>query len=86
MKTTTITHQEELEMHAINTMIAFGKQLVSEHETLQAITNALQHYGNAEGHWTIAVKGWVIKTIYALDREQLRHLEMILSKYITTEY
>lgn len=82
MKTITITHQEELEKCAIDTMIAFGKELIAEPKMKQAVCLALKCYGNTKGHQDIALKGWIIKTIYALNRTQLQRLESVVFKYV----
>lgn len=74
MKTAIIT-QQELEQKAIDAMIVYGKNYISLQEMSDAIANALRHYGDAEGHAIIVLRGWIVKTIYALNREQLRELE-----------
>ena len=48
----------------------------------KAISDALRHYGNKEGHREIVLKGWIIKTIYALDSTQLANLDRIAFKCI----
>lgn len=74
MKTAIIT-QQELEQKAIDVMIAYGKKTVSLQEMGNAIANAIRHYGDAEGHASIVLRGWIVKTIYALNHEQLCELE-----------
>lgn len=81
---TTITHQLKLEEKAINAMIAYERRIISRQEMEDAITLALRFYGDREGHRKIALKGWIIKTIYALDRRQLAELEQIIVQYETT--
>lgn len=81
---TTITHQLQLEEKAINAMIAFERRIISRQELDEAITHALRFYGDREGHRKIVLKGWVIKTIYALDRRQLAELDRIACQYETT--
>lgn len=85
MRTITLI-QEELEQKAIDSMIAYERNLISEHEMGKTLNDALRHYGNAEGHRSIALKGWIIKTIYALRSNQLTDLDRIASKYIKNEY
>lgn len=84
MKTTTSPSQQQLEEKAINVMIAFEKRIISRQEMDEAITLALHHYGDIEGHRKIVLKGWIIKTIHALDRCQLAELEQIIAQYETT--
>lgn len=84
MKTTTSPSQQQLEENAINTMIAYEKRTISRQEMDEVITLALHFYGDREGHRKIALKGWIIKTIYALDRRQLAELEQIIAQYETT--
>ena len=43
----------------------------------EAVTRALHHYANREGHREIVLKGWIIKTIYALDSSQLKDLDRV---------
>ncbi len=78
MKTTATASQEELEQKAVDSMIAYEKSLISGQEMKEALTRALHHYANREGHREIVLKGWMIKTIYALDRNQLKDLDRIL--------
>ena len=61
MKATVVLNQEELELKAIDSMIA---------------------YGSREGHRKIVLKGWIIKTIYALDSNQLKDLDRITFEYL----
>lgn len=75
MKTTAIISQEELEQKAVDSMIAYGKNLIPELEMKEAIIRALHRYGNREGHREIVLKGWIIKTIYALNSCQLKDLD-----------
>ena len=63
MKAIKIVNQEELEQKAIDSMIAYEHGSMSKCEMHLAITRALQHYGNKEGHREIVLKGWIIKTI-----------------------
>lgn len=83
MKTTTSPSQQQLEEKAIDAMIAYERRTLSRQEMEGAITLALHHYGNIEGHRKIALKGWIIKTIYALDRRQLAELEQVIAQYET---
>ncbi len=80
MKATVTVNQEELEQKAIDSMIAYEHGSISKREMHLAITRALQHYGNIEGHRKIVLKGWIIKTIHALDSTQLAHLDQITLK------
>ena len=64
MKTTATISQEELEQKAVDSMIAYEKSLISGQEMKDAVTRALHHYANREGHREIVLKGWIIKTIY----------------------
>lgn len=82
MKTTATLIQQALEQKAIDSMIAYERNLISE----QKMGKALQHYGNVEGHRSIVLKGWIIKTIYALKSNQLNDLDRIAFKYIKNEY
>lgn len=82
MKAIKIVNQEELEQKAIDSMIAYEHGSMSKCEMHLAITRALQHYGNKEGHREIVLKGWIIKTIHALDSTQLANLDRIAFKYI----
>ncbi|MCD8228525.1 MAG: hypothetical protein LUD70_14955 [Bacteroides ovatus] len=75
-------NQVELEQKAIDSMIAYERGGISEHEMHREITRALQHYGNIEGHREIVLKGWIIKTIYALDSNQLKDLDRITFEYL----
>lgn len=84
MKSSTSPSQQQLEEKAINAMIAFERRIISRQEMHEAITLALRFYGNVEGHRKIALKGWIIKTIYALDRRQLAELEQIIPQYEAT--
>lgn len=81
---TTITHQLQLEEKAINAMIAFERRIISRQELDETITLALRFYGDGEGHRKIVLKGWIIKTIYALDSCQLAELDRIACQYETT--
>lgn len=80
---TTLTHQLQLEEKAIDAMIAFERRIISRQELDEAITLALRFYGDGEGHRKIVLKGWIIKTIYALDRRQLAELEQVTAQYET---
>lgn len=82
MKTTVTINQVELEQKAIDSMIAYERGGISEHEMRLAITRALQHYGNIEGHREIVLKGWIIKTIYTLNSTQLADLDRIALKHV----
>lgn len=82
MKTTVIINQEELEQKAIDNMIAYEKSFITYSEMEKAISDALRHYGNKEGHREIVLKGWIIKTIHALDSTQLANLDRIAFKCI----
>lgn len=82
MKTTPTISQQQLEEKAINAMIAYEHRVISKQEMIEAIARALQHYGNIEGHRAIVVKGWIIKTIYALNNCQLKELERITRQYM----
>ena len=77
MKTTATISQEELEQKAVDSMIAYEKNLISGQEMKKAISDALRHYGSREGHREIVLKGWIIKTIYALDSSQLKDLDRV---------
>ena len=77
MKTTATISQEELEQKAVDSMIAYEKSLISGQEMKDAVTRALHHYANREGHREIVLKGWIIKTIYALDSSQLKDLARV---------
>lgn len=83
MKTT--TDQQKLEEMAINAMIAYERRAITRQEMDEAITRALRQYTNVEGHQKIVLKGWIIKTIYALDRRQLDELERIVLEYTIAE-
>lgn len=80
---TTITHQLKLEEKAINAMIAYERRIISRQEMDEAITLALRFYGDREGHRKIVLKGWIIKTIYAIDSRQLAELDRIACQYET---
>lgn len=82
MKTTPTISQQQLEEKAINAMIAYERRIISKQEMDEAITCALQHYENIEGHRAIVVKGWIIKTIYAINNCQLEELERITRQYM----
>lgn len=77
IKTINQEDQEELEQKAIDNMIAYEKSFITYSEMEKAISDALRHYGNTEGHREIVLKGWIIKTIYALDSTQLADLDRI---------
>lgn len=85
MKATVIINQEELEQKAIDSMIAYEKSFVTYSEMEKAISDALRHYGSREGHREIVLKGWVIKTIHALDGSQLKDLDRITFKYLNEQ-
>lgn len=82
MKTTATISQEELEQKAVDSMIAYEKNLISGQEMKEAVTRALHHYANREGHREIVLKGWIIKTIHALDGSQLKDLDRITFEYL----
>lgn len=82
MKSTVTINQKELEQKAIDSMIAYEKKLISEQEMKEAITRALHHYGNREGHREIVLKGWIIETIYALDGNQLKDLDRVIFMFL----
>lgn len=82
MKTTATISQEELEQKAVDSMIAYEKSLISGQEMKDAVTRALHHYANREGHREIVLKGWIIKTIHALDGSQLKDLDRITFEYL----
>ena len=86
MKTTATLIQQALEQTAIDSMIAYERNLISEQKMGRALNDALQHYGNVEGHRSIVLKGWIIKTIYALKSNQLNDLDRIAFKYIKNDY
>ena len=81
MKTTATLIQQALEQKAIDSMIAYERNLISEQKMGKALNDALQHYSNVEGHRSIVLKGWIIKTIYALKSNQLNDLDRIAFKY-----
>lgn len=80
MKTTATISQEELEQKAVDSMIAYEKSFITYSEMEKAISDALRHYGSREGHREIVLKGWIIKTIHALNSLQLAHLDQITLK------
>lgn len=82
MNTTENTHQEELELKAIDSMIAYEKSFITYSEMEEAISDALRHYGSREGHREIVLKGWIVKTIHALDSSQLKDLDRITFEYL----
>ena len=82
MKTTATISQEELEQKAVDSMIAYEKSLISGQKMKDAVTRALHHYANREGHREIVLKGWIIKTIHALDGSQLKDLDRITFEYL----
>lgn len=82
MKSTVIIDQAELEQKAIDSMIAYEKSFITYSEMEKAITDALRHYGSREGHREIVLKGWVIKTIHALDGSQLKDLDRVTFMYL----
>ncbi len=82
MNTTENTHQEELELKAIDSMIAYEKSFITYSEMEEAISDALRHYGSREGHRKIVLKGWIVKTIHALDGSQLKDLDRITFEYL----
>ena len=86
MKTTATLIQQALEQKAIDSMIAYERNLISEQKMGKALNDALQHYSNVEGHRSIVLKGWIIKTIYALKSNQLNDLDRIAFKYIKNVY
>ena len=53
MKTTATLIQQALEQKAIDSMIAYERNLISEQKMGKALNDALQHYGNVEGHRSI---------------------------------
>lgn len=75
--------QSQLEQQAIDAMIAYGKDSSTRPQMLKALDDALLHYGSAEGHREIVLNGWIIKTIHALDRCQLRKLERTALEHLT---
>ena len=77
MKATVTVNQEELELKAIDSMIAYEISFITYSEMEKAISDALRHYGSREGHREIVLKGWIIKTIYALDSSQLKDLDRV---------
>lgn len=82
MKATVIINQEELEQKAIDNMIAYEKSVITYSEMEKAISDALRYYGSREGHREIVLKGWIIKTIHALDSTQLADLDRIAFNYV----
>ena len=58
MKATVTVNQEELELKAIDSMIAYEKSFITYSEMEKAISDALRHYGSREGHREIVLKGW----------------------------
>ena len=49
-------HPAALEQKAIDSMIAYERNLISEQKMGRALNDALQHYGNVEGHRSIVPK------------------------------
>ena len=82
MKATVTVNQEELELKAIDSMIAYEKSFITYSEMEKAVSDALRHYGSREGHREIVLKGWIIKTIHALDGSQLKDLDRITFEYL----
>lgn len=82
MKATVIINQEELELKAIDSMIAYEKSFITYSEMKKAVSDALRHYGSREGHRKIVLKGWIIRTIYALDSNQLKDLDRVTFEYL----
>lgn len=76
------TNQQQLEIKAINAMISYEHRIISKQEMIEVIARALQYYENIEGHRAIVVKGWIIKTIYALNKSQLNELDKIVFEYL----
>ena len=58
-------------------MIAYEKSFITYSEMKKAVSDALRYYGSREGHRKIVLKGWIIKTIYALDSSQLKDLDRV---------
>ena len=73
MKTTATLIQQALEQKAIDSMIAYERNLISEQKMGRALNDALQHYGNVEGH-------------RSLKSNQLNDLDRIAFKYIKNDY
>lgn len=78
--------QEELEQKAIDSMIAYERGEISKREMHLAISHALHHYKNIEGHHIIVLKGFVIKAIHALNKGQVADLDNIVTQCLSTEY
>ena len=82
MKATATINQVELEQKAIDSMISYEKGFITYSEMKKAVSDALRYYGSREGHRRIVLKGWIIKTIYALDSVQLKDLDRITLEYL----
>ena len=82
MKATATINQVELEQKAIDSMISYEKSFITYLEMEKAVSDALRYYGGREGHRRIVLKGWIIKTIYALDSVQLKDLDRITLEYL----
>ena len=82
MKATVTVNQEEMELKDIDSMIAYEKSFITYSEMEKAISDALRPYGSRGGHREIVLKGWIIKTIYALDGSQLKDLDRITFEYL----
>ena len=82
MKPTATINQVELEQKAIDSMISYEKGFITYSEMEKAVSDALRYYGSREGHRRIVLKGWIIKTIYALDSVQLKDLDRITLEYL----
>ena len=82
MKATATINQVELEQKAIDSMISYEKGFITYSEMEKAVSDVLRYYGSREGHRRIVLKGWIIKTIYALDSVQLKDLDRITLEYL----
>ena len=76
MKTTATISQEELS-RKLSIACSIREEPHFRTEMKDAVTRALHHYANREGHREIVLKGWIIKTIYALDSSQLKDLDRV---------
>ena len=86
MKTTATLIQQALEQKAIDSMIAYERNLISEQKMGKALTDALKHNSNVEGHRSIFLKGWIKKRTYALNRNQLNDHDRKALKTKKNEY
>ena len=77
--------QETLESVAINAMITYTHHEISQAQLNEKLQAALAYYGSTGGHAQIALKGWIIRAMHALNEQEIAQLDRMIADYEKAE-